>query len=165
MRAISKFEKRVTGGSYTRCRLDQALVSAELSAQYPEANLKHETATSCDHCPILFNLRGDNGRPPAKPPFRYEVMWESHETWRDTIAQHWSMDQSPVTMEGLREKLNVVSNNLGRWNRETFGSVRKEIKHLNSELHRLQGEPTRVGPTHAELKINERLVELYHQEE
>ena len=89
-------------------------------------------------------------------------MWEAHEHWRDTIIEQWGEDQRPVTMEGLREKLVGLSNNIGRWNRETFGSVRKEIKHLNSELHRLRGEPARVGPTHAELKINERLVELYH---
>ena len=91
--------------------------------------------------------------------------WETHETWRDRITQSWGQEQQLVTMEGLREKLRAISSNLGRWNRETFGSVRKEIKHLNSELHRLRGEPARVGPTHAELKISERLVELYHREE
>ena len=29
------FEKRVAGGTYTRCRLDRELISDEMSAQYP----------------------------------------------------------------------------------------------------------------------------------
>lgn len=33
------------------------------------------------------------------------------------------------------------------------------------ELERLRGDPARVGPSHLELKINEKLVELYHREE
>ncbi|XP_073354989.1 uncharacterized protein [Aegilops tauschii subsp. strangulata] len=68
-------------------------------------------------------------------------------------------------MEGLRDKLHAISGNLGRWNKETFGLVQKEIKALTAELERLRSEPTRVGPTLAELKVNEKLVEWYHREE
>lgn len=44
-------------------------------------------------------------------------------------------------------------------------SVRHEIKALKKELDKLRGDPLRTAPTHAELKINERLIELYHREE
>lgn len=92
-------------------------------------------------------------------------MWETHDEWKDTIMQYWGKEHPAVNLEGLRAKLHAVLRDLGKWNRETFGSVRKEIKNLTMELERLRGEPTRVGPSHVELKINEELVELYPQEE
>ena len=58
-----------------------------------------------------------------------------------------------------------MSQDLGRWNKDTFGSVRKEIKRLKGELEKLRSDASRTAPTHVELKINEKLVELYHREE
>ena len=43
--------------------------------------------------------------------------------------------------------------------------MRKEIKHLNKMLEELQPDPLRTGPSHVELKINERLIEMYHRKE
>ena len=68
-------------------------------------------------------------------------------------------------MEALRRKLELLSKNLTAWNDETFGSVRKEIKKAKAELERLRSIPSRTSPSHLELKLNERLVELYHREE
>ena len=36
---------------------------------------------------------------------------------------------------------------------------------LNEELERLRSEPTRVGPSHADVKVVERIMELNHREE
>jgi hypothetical protein len=54
---------------------------------------------------------------------------------------------------------------LGKWGTETVESVRKEIRELKRDLEQLWNVPSRVGPSHRELKIKERLVELYHREE
>jgi hypothetical protein len=43
--------------------------------------------------------------------------------------------------------------------------VRRELKELKSKLAELRVAPDRVGPSHRELKIVERLVELQHREE
>lgn len=78
------FEKKVTGGTYTRFRLDRALASADWAARFPMARLSHLTATSSDHGPILLQL--EEARIPPKPNFRYEIMWEAHESWQETIT-------------------------------------------------------------------------------
>jgi hypothetical protein len=41
----------------------------------------------------------------------------------------------------------------------------KKLKKFKQELVRLRGLPMRVGPSHVEIKISDRLVELYHREE
>lgn len=158
------FEKKVTGGTYTRVRLDRALASVEWTARFPTAYLKHLTAATSDHTPILLTMHDEQARPAPKPPFRYEVMWETHESWYDTMPQCWGK-QPVASLEEIRAKLQDVAKNLGKWNKETFGSVRKEIKNLTAELERMRGDPARTSPSHPEIKINERLVELYHREE
>ena len=65
----------------------------------------------------------------------------------------------------LQQKLLAVSKGLTNWSKQSFGSVRTEIKNMKKELDKLQSDPLRSRPSHAELKINERLIELYHREE
>lgn len=66
-------------------------------------------------------------------------------------------------MEDMRQKLSNLSRGLGKWSRDTFGSVRKEIKQLKQVLKEIRSDPLRTGPSHAELKVNERLIEMYHE--
>lgn len=160
------FEKKVTGGTYTRVRLDRALGSAEWSAQFPLASLSHLTAAFLDHSPILLDLNGGNEHPRrGSPLFRYEIAWDTHETLKETVQDAWTARHPSERVDELKEKLALVSGRLKKGNTDTFGSVRKEIKSLKKELERCQNDPTRTGPTHVELKIIERLVQLYHREE
>ena len=69
-----------------------------------------------------------------------------------------------LMIQQFHDKLAMVSRGLTRWSRQSFGSVRREIKGLQQKLEELRGDPLRTGPTHVELKINERLVELYLRE-
>jgi endonuclease/exonuclease/phosphatase family metal-dependent hydrolase len=74
------FEKRVTGGSYCRTRLDRALATPDWSARYPLAEVQHLAAVACsDHIPILLMLEPTQEREKRdRPIFRYETMWETH---------------------------------------------------------------------------------------
>ena len=159
------FNKKVRGGTYTRVRLDRALATTEWHTLFPMADLSHLTAATSDHCPILLNLNREErvARPPQT--FRYEVMWEGHSDWGETIDTARLQKGVSTTVEQLKDKLHAISNDLGRWDRNTFGCVRKEIKDLKKELEKLQSDPNHTAPTHVELKINEKLVELYHREE
>ena len=157
------FEKKVTGGSYTRVRLDRTMATADWAALFPMDKVTNLTSASSDHGPILVQFEEVLPRP--KPSFRYEVMWESHESWRDTISSGWSELQADQGVEGIRRKLELLSKNLSAWEDATFGSVRKEIKKAKAELERLRSVPSRTAPNHLEQKLNERLVELYHREE
>ena len=159
------FEKKVRGGSYTRVRLDRALANAEWRARFPLADLTHLTSASSDHSPILMRLNREQPSSRQPRPFRYEVMWEGHESWSDTINSAWTDGGISSRVEELRAKLQAISHDLGRWNNETFGNVRKEIKRLKTELEKLRANPSRTAPSHVELKINENLVELYHRGE
>lgn len=65
----------------------------------------------------------------------------------------------------VRDKLLSLASDLGRWERNSFGNVRKKIEELKAELECLRSRPDRVGPDHIEIKLNENLVELHHREE
>ena len=93
------FEKKVAGGSYTRCRLDRALVSAQWMARFPSASLEHLTATTSDHSPILLDLGSEQGNAGVRT-FRYEAMWKSTRNW-----------QGPFSRSGQQQAHVIVSNN------------------------------------------------------
>lgn len=78
------FEKKVTGGSYTRCRLDRALANASWLAKFPLAAVTHLTGVTSDHVPLLLELDASTHER-VQRPFRYELMWESHKNFHDTI--------------------------------------------------------------------------------
>jgi endonuclease/exonuclease/phosphatase family metal-dependent hydrolase len=49
------FEKKVSGGSFCRTRLDRALASPEWCARFPTVEVQHlEVFASSDHLPILL---------------------------------------------------------------------------------------------------------------
>lgn len=54
---------------------------------------------------------------------------------------------------------------LSGWEKNTFGHVKRELRRLEKESEKLRNEPHRSGPTHAELKIVEKVLELHHREE
>jgi ribonuclease HI len=158
------YEKKVAGGTYTRVRLDRALCSMDWMTSFPQAVVNHLTAATSDHKPIQIQFEVPAIR---KGPhqFRFELMWETHEELKPTVVAGWNTTTIATTVKGVMEKLKGLSANLTRWNRDSFGSVRKQIKNMKIELEQLQGDPARSGPTHAELKIVEKLVELYYREE
>jgi uncharacterized protein YjdB len=51
------------------------------------------------------------------------------------------------------------------WGKSTFGHVRLELSKLKRELESLQAVPGRLGPSHAEIKVTDQIVELNHREE
>jgi hypothetical protein len=67
-------------------------------------------------------------------------------------------------MHGLERKLKGLSGALATWERETFGSIRNELKELRQLLTHLRSRPDKISPSHQELKVVERLVELQHRE-
>jgi hypothetical protein len=98
--------------------------------------------------------------------FRYETMWESHENFSTMLANSWTEAGEAFTLHELQLKINSVSTELSAWDRNTFGNVRQELKRLNLELDRLKSDPGRgTGPSHAEIKVVDKIMELNHREE
>lgn len=106
------YEKKVAGGSYTQVSLDRALASAEWNEKFPATHLIHLTAATSDHCPILLNFHAA-GVSHYKRSFKYEVMWETHDTWRDTLQQSWASGGLAERLDDLRRKLKSVPADLG----------------------------------------------------
>jgi hypothetical protein len=158
------FEKKVAGGSYCRVRLDRALATASWCERYPLAALQHLTAAESDHSAILLRFE-----PTLEPPlqaklFRYEAMWETHQDFKPVMDREWRLDTC-TSMHGLERKLKGLSQSLSEWGRDTFGSVRRELRDLRRQLTYLRSASDRIGPSYQELKVIERIVELQHREE
>ena len=95
------FEKKVTGGTYTRCRLDRALVNSDWLTMFPLASVTHLTGVTSDHSPLQLNLdAGANDR--VNRPFRYETMWERHDSFRDVINPGGGASPPCSTVDELR---------------------------------------------------------------
>lgn len=159
------FEKKVAGGVYCRVRLDRGLATADWSSRFPDATVKNMSAVASDHGPILLEWRPANRPSQRGRRFRYEQMWETHPDFSETLAGSWRKEGVATSVWELKSKLKEVSNHLVRWDRSAFGHVRAELRKLNEELDHMQQDPQRLGPSHMELKVMERIQELNHREE
>jgi hypothetical protein len=160
------FKKRVVGGSYRRTRLDSALASASWCMRYLMAIVKHLIASTSDHSPILLELSSREWIPSHNNcPFRYEVMWDTHEEFDPSLKKFLQEGGICSNMEEVKNKLHQTSTGLKRWNLHTFGSVRKQLKELWSKLEDMREDPGRLGPSHVEIKVCDKLVEIQQIEE
>jgi hypothetical protein len=92
-------------------------------------------------------------------------MWESHDQFKPLIGDTWAAQGQATTMGELQQKLARVSSSLDEWSTNTFGNVQREIKQLNNRLDVLRSDPMRIQPSYEEVKVTQRLVELFHREE
>jgi hypothetical protein len=92
-------------------------------------------------------------------------MWEEHDEFSPLVAQKWEDEGEAHTLDDLKKKLSSFSNQLEGWGKFTFGHVRLELSKLKRELESMQSVPGRMGPSHAEIKVTDRIVELNHREE
>jgi hypothetical protein len=100
-----------------------------------------------------------------KRRFRYEIMWETHAELCPLVEQVWHNGGESNSVADVQQKLSVLSDTLTGWNSSTFGNVRSEIRSLRLRLEVLRQDPTRQGPNHEEIKVQDRLVELSYREE
>ncbi|XP_073367941.1 uncharacterized protein [Aegilops tauschii subsp. strangulata] len=64
------FEKKVAGGSFTRVRLDRAVVDAVWSSLFPSAQLDHVASACSDHSPIVLNFSEELMKIKGARPFK-----------------------------------------------------------------------------------------------
>jgi hypothetical protein len=122
-----------------------------------------------DHDPILLQWAPEERKKKnrRKKLFRYEMVWETHDNFVNMLAQTWQDAGMACTLQNLHDKLANDAGSLSVWGANTLGHVRQELKAFNEELVRLRSEADRggVGPSHAEIKVVEKIMELNHREE
>ncbi|KAM0827048.1 hypothetical protein ACQ4PT_068445 [Festuca glaucescens] len=129
------FEKKVRGGTYTRVRLDRGLASLPWWEQFPNAVVRHLTAANSDHCPLLVILeRSESNQTRGVHPFRYELMWETHDSILPFLEDSWKQKGSASNMQEFSSKILALSSDLSSWNADIFGNVRQEIRQLSSRM-------------------------------
>lgn len=79
-------------------------------------------------------------------------MWEFHRSFKPLLTDLWQEKGKATSCGELQQKLEAISTKLKVWDRDSFGSVKRRINELTSELGRLRADPLRVGPSHAEIK-------------
>jgi hypothetical protein len=79
-------KKKVTRSTYSGTRLDPALANSDRNMMFQLATPNHKTASTWDHCPILLQLEPIlESQYSAKNFNKYELLWESHENFRDNL--------------------------------------------------------------------------------
>ena len=126
------FDNRRSGRANVKVRLDRALATPSWSSMFPFASLEHLTAAKSDHCPILLSneLEQNAVRYKLKKPFRYEVIWETDGRFSGALEDMWRSDGPAMLGSAMADKLSAMANTLRRWGRNTFGSIRQELRAL-----------------------------------
>ena len=120
------FEKKVTGGSYCRVRLDRALATPVWNSLFLSAMVRNLAAAASDHGPILLRWRqetGGNRKQKGKKLFKYETMWETHEDFSSWLTETWQGEGKARAVQELQQKIAVVTSKMEGWGRTTFGNV------------------------------------------
>ena len=155
------------GGEFCHVRLDRALATPSWSALFPFASVEHLTTAKSDHSPIVLSneLEDSSLRHSLKKPFRYECAWETDDRFDEALGQAWEAALPANSIGDLAHKLNNVAKSLKRGSRQTFGSVRQELRDLRQQLAGFRADPLRVGPGPEEKRVQDRIVELSFREE
>jgi hypothetical protein len=90
-------------------------------------------------------------------------MWETHTDFSLMVMQSWQNEGKVTSIQELQQKLTQVAGHMQGWGRSSFGHVKLELNQLKDELARLQADPTRIGPSHVEIKVTNRIIELNHR--
>ena len=120
-------------GTYDRLfeKLDRALCNREWRVKFPEASVKTLPRISCDHHPILINIKGNLVKKTNRP-FGFEAAWLTHEKFSEFMKAAWREDLNAVAA------LSGLTPLLVEWNKEVFGNLKRRKKELLARINGIQ---------------------------
>ncbi|XP_075656619.1 uncharacterized protein LOC142626791 [Castanea sativa] len=138
----SKFtwSKHFTDGHSVWERLDRGLGNSEFLMRFPGTRVSHLRCMSSDHTPLLINLTGLES-PPRKKVFRFEEMWLSNTRCGEIVEAVWRNEEDGDTMK----KMEKCSKALEEWEKNEFGSIRRELEDKKKLLARIEAKTMRGG--------------------
>lgn len=113
-------------------RLDRALCNGDWSMRFDKAKVKHLPALQSDHCPILVSPNGFTPLKSLNRPFKFQASWLTHEKFQELIHDKWDKNET------LMRALGKLSVELQTWNREVFGNIFRQKRHIMARISGIQ---------------------------
>lgn len=133
---------------------------------FPETSVWHVQTAESDHCCLLINfLQSGSSRREETKPFRYENMWRRDESFDKLVRSSWGDGAPTQNLNELQARLSGLQDSLQVWERNIFGSVRKNLVKLRRELENIRSRSIGMGPSRAERRIMAKISELLTREE
>ena len=128
----------------TWVRLDRGVATLDWVHKFHGARLEHLNVTNSNHKCLHLELEPCNQPHQVRRPFRFEEIWTSDVGCEATIQSEWDKSQSGTAMFQVWNKLKDCKRGLGRWSRQHFGNVTRQLAEkrqqlMDAETNALQG--------------------------
>ena len=130
--AAHTWSRGTSESTYKSARLDRALCNSEWGLRFEKAQVKHLPAVQSDHCPIVISPNGFIPLQTSTRPFKFQAAWMSHEQFQTFLSANWQ------TEEPLGVALQDLAQKLQNWNKEVFGNIFHQKRHLMARLAGIQ---------------------------
>lgn len=118
-------------------RLDRGLTNANWLADHPNYYIHHLPRITSDHSPML--LTDHTYTNTQTKTFRYENMWHSHHSFKETVYTDWA--KLSTTNCSLDSKLSSLATYLLTWNKNSFENILAETKSVKNRIKGIQSHP------------------------
>jgi hypothetical protein len=134
-----------------------------------ETTVKVMPTVFSDHAGLLIEVRrtqlAEQTHSRRAKLFKYENMWQRHGDYMEFVNKKWDLGAGQRDLHSVAASLGKLQADLGRWDRDVFGSVRKKLRHLRKELEDERSHTTYRGPTDRERSLMQELLESLAREE
>lgn len=158
------YNNKQEGRKNVKARLDRGVASPDWSNRFQNARVEHICSARSDHLPLLlqFSTRTEYRR---KKEFRYEALWEREGSLQEVIEDSWKSSGPASSLKEIKEKLNVMQQNLSKWSSVKIGSVTRKVSKLRKRMHDLMNKTTSLANDREIKKVGDELDELLLREE
>lgn len=110
------------GRKFIQRKLDRFMAIKKWIEEYQNFDPISLPRIALDHRPLLLYLEPLKKK---KSPFRFEYMWEHHDSFKSSLKEWWSIEVKGIAMFRLFQKLKNVKKEIKKWNRDVFKNVQK----------------------------------------
>ena len=128
------YDNRKSGDRNVKVRLDRGVATQSWTNRFFDASVTHLTSPCSDHCPLLLLVVQEQGGGSGEPQVYYEIMWERDASLGERVQQAWNNEETRGDLGAVSLALKGVLQALKNWSSIHFGSVRKELESLRTQL-------------------------------
>jgi hypothetical protein len=164
------WDNRQEGDRNVKVRLDGALGDYKFMEVLADIEVRHVPFAESDHCAVVVKIQkrqraGSRRRRRRRRVFRYENMWQRHDTYMDFVQQAWDPGPASANLNSVAGALASLQTSFSKWNKNVFGFVKRKIEQLKLELERVRSSTLYCGPTSREKEVMVQLSEALAREE